>query len=130
VTAIRAGDTDGNENTESDPDWLPLVVTPPYPSYPSNYASAALAARAVLEEVYGKDGHSITLNSTDSSVDVTLHYTTFSQMTDDINDARVNGGIHYRFDQDAGSRIGWQVGSYVLRNHLQEMVEEDEDDDD
>jgi hypothetical protein len=130
VTAIRAGDTDGNRKTEPDPDWLSLVVNPPYPSYPSNYASAALAARAVLEEVYGKDGHSITLTSISPSVDVTLHYTTFSRMTDDINDARVYGGIHYRFEQDAGSRMGWQVGSYILRNHLQEMVEEDEEEDD
>jgi hypothetical protein len=87
VTAIRAGGTDGNQETEPDPDWLPLVVTPPYPSYPSNYASAALAARAVLEEVYGKGGHSITLENGNTSVDVTLHYTEFSQMTDDINDA-------------------------------------------
>jgi hypothetical protein len=122
VTAIRAGDTDGNKRTEPDPEWLSLVVNPPYPSYPSNYASAALAARAVLEEVYGKGDHSITLTSISPSVDVTLHYTTFSQMTEDINDARVYGGIHYRFDQDAGSRMGWGVGSYILRNHLTESI--------
>ena len=118
VTAIQAGDTDGNRKTKPDPDWLPLVVTPPYPSYPSNYASVAYAARAVLEEVYGKSRHSITLDSVSPSVDVTLHYTDFSQITDDINDARVFGGIHYRFDQDAGSRQGWQVGSYIVRHHL------------
>jgi PAP2 superfamily len=128
VTAIRAGDTDGNQETEPDPDWLSLVVTPPYPSYPSNYASAALAARGVLEEVYGKGGHSITLTSISPSVDVTLHYTTFSQMTDDINDARVYGGIHYRFDQEAGARQGWQVASYILRNHLRPVDHSGEDD--
>jgi hypothetical protein len=122
VTAIRAGDTDGNKKTEPDPEWLSLVVNPPYPSYPSNYASAALAPRAVLEEAYGKGDHSITLSSISPSVDVTLHYTKFSQMTDDINDARVYGGIHYRFDQDAGSRMGWLVGSYILRNHLTESI--------
>ena len=128
VTAIRAGDTDGNKKTEPDPEWLSLIDTPPYPSYPSNYASAALAARAVLEEVYGKGDHSITLTSISPSVDVTLHYTTFSQMTDDINDARVYGGIHYRFDQDAGSRMGWRVGSYILSNHLQHLVEDEDND--
>lgn len=118
VTAIRAGDTDGNEHTLPDPDWLPLVVTPPYPAYPSNYASAALAARAVLEASYGTGGHAITLLSSSPAVDVTLHYTTFSQLTDDINDARVYGGIHFRFDQDAGSRMGQNVGSYILMNQL------------
>jgi hypothetical protein len=128
VTAIRAGNTDGNKKTERDPEWLSLIDTPPHPSYPSNYASAALAARAVLEEVYGKGDHSITLTSISPSVDVTLHYSTFSQMTDDINDARVYGGIHYRFDQDAGSRMGWRIGSYILKNHLQHLVEDDYND--
>ena len=122
VTAIRAGDTDGNKKTEPDPEWLSLVVNPPYPSYPSNYASAALAPRVVLEEAYGKGDHSITLTSISPSVGVTLHDTKFSQMTDDIDDARVYGGIHYRFDQDAGSRMGWGVGSYILRNHLTESI--------
>jgi hypothetical protein len=122
VTAIRAGDTDGNKKTAPDSDWQSLIDAPAHPSYPSNYASAALAARAVLEEVYGKGNHSITLTSISPSVDVTLHYTTFSQMTDDINDARVYGGVHYRFDQDAGSRMGWGVGSYILRNHLTESI--------
>jgi hypothetical protein len=121
VTAIRAGDTDGNKKTEPDADWLSLIDTPSHPSYPSNYASAALAARAVLEEVYGKGDHSITLTSISPLVDVTLHYTTFSQMTDDIDDARVYGGVHYRFDQEAGSRMGWGVGSYILRNYLQHL---------
>ncbi len=118
VTAIRAGDTDGNKKTEPDPGWLPLVVTPPYPAYPSNYASIGFAAGAVLEEAYGKGGHSITLISISPLVDVTLHYTTFSQMTDDIYDARIYGGIHYRFDMEAGSRMGRHVGSYILRNQL------------
>jgi hypothetical protein len=128
LTAIIGGDTDGNRNTRPDPDWLSLVVNPPYPSYPSNFASAANAARAVLEQTYGKRGHSITLVSVNPTVDVTLHYTTFSRMIDDINDARIYGGIHYRFDQDAGSRMGGQVGSYILRNYLHPMGESDDDD--
>jgi hypothetical protein len=121
VTAIRAGGTDGNQETEPDPDWLSLVVNPPYPSYPSNYASVANAARAVLEDVYGIGGHAITLQSGNPAVDVTLHYTEFSQMTDDINDARVYGGIHFRFEQDAGALMGWRVGSYILMNNLQQQ---------
>jgi hypothetical protein len=118
VTAIQAGDTDGNKHTEADAGWSTLIPTPPYPDYPSNYGSAALAARAVLEEAYGSGGHDITLPSGNPSVAVTLHYTTFSQLADEINDARVHGGIHFRFAQEAGSRMGRHVGSYILRNHL------------
>ena len=47
-----------------------------------------------------------------------LHYTAWEQITDDIDDARIYGGIHFRFDQEAGARQGRQVGRYILRNYL------------
>jgi hypothetical protein len=117
VTAIRAGDTDGNRRTQPDATWLPLIVTPPFPSYPSAHASAGGAARAVLEELYGKDGFDITLTST-AAPTVVLHYTSWEQITDDIDDARVYGGIHFRYDQDAGARQGREVGSDIVRIYL------------
>jgi hypothetical protein len=117
VTAIRAGDKDGNRRTDPDPNWLPLVVTPPFPSYPSGHAGIGGAARRVLESVFGADGHSIVLTNP-LIPEVVLHYTSWKQITDDIDDARVFGGVHYRFDQEAGARQGWQVGGYVLRHKL------------
>jgi hypothetical protein len=117
VTAIRAGDTDGNQKTEADANWLPLIVTPPFPSYPSAHASAGGAARRVLERIYGKDGFAITLTSP-TAPGVVLHYTAWNQITDDIDDARVFGGIHFRYDQEAGAQQGWKVGSYILDNQL------------
>jgi hypothetical protein len=123
VTAIRAGETDGNDKTDPDPAWLPLVVTPPFPSYPSNHASGSNSARAVLDRVYGKDGHDVTLTSP-LVPGVVLNYTAWEQITDDIDDARIYGGIHFRFDQEAGSRQGRQVGKYILRNHLRPVHED------
>jgi hypothetical protein len=117
VTAIQDGALDGNRATAPDPNWLSFVTTPPYPSYPGNHASAAGAARAVLEQVYGRDGHSITLTS-QAVPDVVLHYTSWNQITDDIDDARIYGGVHFRFDQDAGARLGRQVGRYIVQNTL------------
>src|ERR1700761_6912909 len=40
-TAIRAGDTDGNRKTDPDPNFVPFIVTPCFPSYPSNHGSAS-----------------------------------------------------------------------------------------
>lgn len=82
VTAIRSGDTDGNPNTDPDVAWLPLIVTPPFPTYPSAHASAGGAARRVLERLYGKDGFSVTLTSP-TAPGVVLHYTAWKQITDD-----------------------------------------------
>ena len=128
VTAIRVGDTDGNDLTDPDPDWLPLITTPAFPGYPSAHATLSGAAREVLERVFGKDGHAITLTHP-ALPDTVLNYTAFEQITDDIDDARVYGGIHFRFDQEAGSRQGSQVGKYILRNYLRSPEELDDLDD-
>jgi hypothetical protein len=123
VTAIRAADTDGNPNTQPDTSWLPLIITPPFPSYPSAHASAGGAARRVLERTYGKDGFSITLTSP-TAPGVVLHYTAWQQITNDIDDVRIFGGIHYRYDQEGGGQQGWQVGSYILETQLLPLSED------
>ena len=117
VTAIRLGDSDGNSKTDVDAGWTNFVPTPPFPSYPSGHASLGGAAKRVLERMFGPDGHRITLASAQIP-DVVLHYTSWKQIIDDVNDARVYGGVHYRFDQEEGNRQGKRVATYVLRHLL------------
>jgi hypothetical protein len=131
VTAIRAGDTDGNPLTVADPSFTPYIATPAFPSYPSAHASASYAARAVLERLFGHDCHAIIL-SNPGVPDVTLYYTAFRDLTHDIDDARVYGGIHFRFDQQAGGVQGKAVGAYVYKHNLRRhhggrIVEDRED---
>jgi hypothetical protein len=128
VTAIRNGDLDGNGLTDPDPDWLPLITTPSFPSYPSAHATLSGAARAVLERAFGKRGHAITL-SNPALPGIVLNYTAWKQITNDIDDARIYGGIHFRFDQEAGSHQGRQVGKYILRNFLRSPDDLDETED-
>jgi hypothetical protein len=125
-TAIRAGDTDGNRKTDPDVAWMTFIDTPCFPSYPSGHASASYAARTIAEKIFGSKGHDITLWHPNFP-DAILHYTKFSQMTDDIDDARVYGGIHFRFDQEAGARQGRQVGTYVYKNNLRRCSNHDKD---
>jgi len=116
-TAIRAGDTDGNPRTDPDPTWNPLISTPCFPGYPSAHAVASYAARKIAEKTLGSGTIDVTL-SHPGVPDVTLHYTRFSQITDDIDDARVFGGIHFRSDQDAGGKQGLGIGGYVYHHNL------------
>jgi hypothetical protein len=125
VTAIRGADADGNPYTDPDASWTPFITTPSFPSYPSAHASASYAGSRVAERVFGERGHVITL-SHPSIPDVTLHYATFHDITDDIDDARVYGGIHFRFDQEAGARQGRQAGSYVYKHNLRGVHRDDE----
>jgi hypothetical protein len=116
-TAIRAGDSDGNRSTIGDPSFVPLITAPCFPSYPSAHATASNAARAVLHKLYGNGGHAIRLESP-SLPAIALDYTTFKQIADDIDDARVYGGIHFPFDQGAGAEQGRRIGLFVYRNKL------------
>jgi hypothetical protein len=127
-TAIHAGATDGNLKTKPDPDFVPFIVTPCFPSYPSNHGSAANAAAAVMRRLYGEAGHSITLTNS-AAPTIVLQYSSFRQITDDISDARVYGGIHFRTDQTAGARLGKAVGRAVYKNNLRAGYDNDGDND-
>jgi hypothetical protein len=65
--------------------------------------------------------------STPAVAGVTLQYTNFRDITDDIDDARVYGGIHYRFDQEAGERLGRRVGRYVYAHKLRPVHHKNDD---
>ena len=123
-TAIHGGNTDGNPNTVGDPDWAPFITTPCFPSYPSNHGSAANGAAAVMRRLYGEGEHSITLTNP-AVPNITLQYTSFKQITDDISDARVYGGIHFRTDQEAGADLGRAVGTRVYKNNLRPAHDDD-----
>jgi hypothetical protein len=116
-TAIRNGDNDGNDRTQGDATFEPFITSPCFPSYASAHASAAYAARQVVERIYGPKHHSITLTSA-VVPDVTLQYSAIAQITNDIDDARVYGGIHFRFDQEAGAKLGNRVGWLVYWRNL------------
>jgi hypothetical protein len=116
-TAIRAGDTDGNPRTIADPSFMPFVTTPCFPSYPSNHGSAGNGAAEVMRRLYGEAGHTITLTNP-AVPTIVLQYTSFKQITDDISDARVYGGIHFRTDQVAGEHLGKAVGRAVYKSNL------------
>ena len=116
VTAIVRGGEDDNKWTTPGA-FTPLISTPCFPSYPSAHGSLSGASRTVLERAYGRFGHSIMI-SHPGAPGIQFNYSDLRAITDDISDARVYGGIHFRFDQDAGNRQGEAIGRYVYNNQL------------
>jgi hypothetical protein len=57
--------------------------------------------------------------------DIILRYTTFRQIPHDVDDARVYGGIHFRFDQVAGARLGRAVATSVYKNNFRAVHDDD-----
>jgi len=119
-TAIHRADEDGNRATSPDPDYRPFIVTPCFPSYPSAHGAGGGAARAVLERAYGRKGHELTITDP-GAPGIVLHYSDLRDITDDVSDARVYGGIHFRFDQDAADKMGEQIGHYNDEHRLRPL---------
>lgn len=117
VTAIRAADTDLNPETDPDPAWLPLITTPPYPAYAGNLATIGASAARALQLVSGTNDVPVAITwSLPGGLGVTRHFDGLWQAADEEAMARIYGGVHYRFDQQAGQQVGVSVADYVFAN--------------
>ena len=117
VTAVRAADADLNPDTDSDPTWLPLITTPPYPSYAGNLATIGASAARVLQLVCGTNDVPLAVTwSQPGGPDVARHFAGFWEAADEEAMARIYGGVHYRFDQAAGQEVGRSVAEFVFAN--------------
>ncbi len=112
VTAIPLADTDGNPATEADPSWTPLFATPAHPEYPSGHSTLSSAGAAVLARLFGAHER-ITVGS-DLIPGLTRTFHGFERALDDVKDARIFAGIHFRSACDDGQAIGKAVAREVL----------------
>jgi len=125
-TAIPAAAIDGNRETMANPSWRPFLPTPCFPGYTSNHAAASYAGAEILRRLYGAGSHVIVMsNPTSSFPTFVAHYARIGDITGDIDDARVYGGIHFRFDQEEGEQLGRKVAAAVWDNKLRSLIEQD-----
>jgi hypothetical protein len=117
VTSIPAADLDGNPNTTADPSWLPLIVTPPHPEYPSAHGSFTAAYAEILRYFFNTKNVTITLTSTVTGTSRTFHNT--NDLVKEIIEARIYGGIHYRNSCVQGKIIGKKVADWVTKYFFQ-----------
>jgi hypothetical protein len=120
VTAIQRADEDGNSETTADPNWLPLLVTPPYPTYAGNAATAGNTSATILALIFGRDDIPFEAHwdGLEGSPGWTRSYPSFSALAQEQANSRIYGGIHFSFDSVAGQSIGKNVGNYVFQNFL------------
>lgn len=131
LTAIRAGATDGNDETPGDPAWTSFLVAPNIPDYPSTHSVLGAAAAEVLAGFFDENEISFSTTSTSSipSLGVTRSFTSFSQAAQENADSRVFAGIHFRTSCTDGLRQGREIGRFVL-NHSLKPVKKGHDDND
>jgi hypothetical protein len=116
ITAIRAGDDDGNPTTEGDPTWTSLFASPNYPDYTSGANNVAAATTTILEHIFG-DKMEFTLVSNAAGA-VPRKYSRFSDVCRDVVDARIFMGIHFRFADTTALRQGTHVANWTFSHFL------------
>jgi hypothetical protein len=114
ITAIREAASDGNAATEPEAGWLPLINTPPYPDHPSGLSGVTSAMAESLEDFFGTDRIAFSASSLNSGT--TRYFERFSGMTEEVVDARVWSGIHFRNADEDGARIGKEVARWRDRH--------------
>jgi PAP2 superfamily len=128
ITAIQHASSDGNPDTSPDAAWTPLITTPLFQEYPAGHPGVSNAAASVLASFYGDDT-SFTATSA-GLVGVARSFTSFSSAVGQVEDARVWGGIHFRFACETAARMGAAVADYVERTQLRRVHGHDDEDDD
>ena len=119
ITAIQHADLDGNPLTTADPSWTPLGPTPPFPDYVSGHTAYTRACVRVLEEVFGKAPVSYTvMNPAVPPAERVRTYTSFRQLSEEMIEARILAGIHFRTADRDGDRLGRQVAQFAIKHVL------------
>ena len=117
-TAIRNGDQDGNDATERDAGWLPFIDTPMHPEYPCAHCTIAASLGAVLKAEIGS-GPTPRLSSTSPTLPgVTRSWTSVDAFTQEVLNARIYDGVHYRTSTEVGTAMGKQVGAWAAQKYL------------
>jgi hypothetical protein len=119
ITAIRNGDISGNPATELDATWQPIDNTPMHPEYPCAHCIQSGAAAAVIESVLGSaDIPEVSVTSS-TAPGVTHRWTNLGVFSEEISNARIWAGFHYRFSTRVGTDMGRQIGAYVVKSVMQ-----------
>ena len=119
ITAIHEGDNDGNSRTAADVNWIPLIPTPPYPDYTSGANNLTGSMTRILERLFG-DKLTFSVTST-ISTDRTMIYHRLSDMADDMVDARVYEGIHFRSADEVARRQGTRAADWAFSHFLRPL---------
>ena len=117
VTAIQQGDP--FSGTTPDVTWMPLLTTPPYPSYAGNMAAIGASAARALQLAFDSNDVPVTATWKQSAgPDVSADFAGFWQVAEQQAESRIYGGIHYRFDTPAGQQIGKSAAEFVFANYM------------
>jgi hypothetical protein len=112
---------DNFKSTVSDPNWQPLLNTPPFPDYISGHSTFGGAWAGVLNHFYGENYRFTAVSQ--ELPGVTRTFNNFNQAAFENAISRVYGGVHVREATVTDALpVGLNIGNYVTENFFHEIV--------
>jgi len=118
ITAIRNGDQDGNDATERDASWTPFIETPMHPEYPCAHCILAATVGTILKAELGRDPMPEITSTSYTAEGATRSWTSIEDFMQEVDNARIYDGVHYRNSTEVGTAMGRQVGALVAQKHF------------
>jgi hypothetical protein len=119
TTAIRNGDIDGNDATERDASWTPFIDVPMHPEYPSAHSILAGAVGAVLQAEIGAGPMPELATASPTAKGAVRRWTKVDDFTQEVGNARIYEGVHYRFSTEVGTAMGRRIAELAVLKFLQ-----------
>jgi hypothetical protein len=119
ITAIRNGDIDGNPATDRDATWQPIGATPMHPEYPCSHCIQSGAVAGVVNTALGTEDFPEIAVTNPALPGVAHRFTNVAALTEEVANARIWAGFHYRFSTRVGTQMGLQIGDYIVKNTMQ-----------
>jgi PAP2 superfamily len=118
ITAIRNGDTDGNDATERDAGWLPLIDTPMHPEYPCAHCIVSGAVGAVLVAEIGNGPSPTFRTRSPTAPGMERSWSNVDDFVAEVAVARIYDGVHFRNSTEVGTAMGKKIGALAAANAL------------
>jgi hypothetical protein len=122
VTAIRNGDIDANPDTERDATWLPLADTPMHPEYPCAHCIVSGAVAGVVRAVLGGDEIPEIATQSPTAPGVTHRWTSMTAFAEEVANARVWAGFHFRSSTRVGTDMGRRIGEHAVSSVMRPVA--------
>jgi hypothetical protein len=122
ITAIRNGDIDDNPATERHATWQPIDNTPMHPEYPCAHCVLSGSVAGVVTTLLGTEDIPEVAVTSPTAPGVTHRWTNMTAFSEEVANARIWAGFHYRFSTEVGTKMGREIGEYVVKNVMQPAV--------
>jgi hypothetical protein len=121
ITAIRNGDNDGNPATDRDAIWQPIANTPMHPEYPCAHCIQCGSVAGIVKTVFGTGEIPEIVMTSPTAPGIRRRWTNMAAFSEEVENARIWAGFHYRFSTRIGTQMGYEIGEYVVKNVMQPL---------